>query len=67
MTESGLLATMVDYWHYTGDATYNDVVAHGLLSQASPTDEFITTAHHFGLVRLKFTSNHFGKDLTFLN
>jgi len=32
---------MVDYWHYTGDTTYNDVVAQAILSQASPTNDFM--------------------------
>jgi len=32
---------MVDYWYYTGDTTYNDVVAQAILSQASPTNDFM--------------------------
>ncbi|KAM9884202.1 glycosyl hydrolase family 76 [Verticillium dahliae] len=29
-----MMSTLVDYWHLTGDGTYNDVVAKGLLHQA---------------------------------
>lgn len=29
---------MIDYWHYT---TYNDVVTQALLSQISPTNDFM--------------------------
>jgi mannan endo-1,6-alpha-mannosidase len=37
----GLLGGMVEYWHHTGDATYNDVVARGILSQAGPGNDFM--------------------------
>jgi mannan endo-1,6-alpha-mannosidase len=36
-----MLGGMVEYWHYSGDATYNDVVARGLLSQAGPGNDFM--------------------------
>lgn len=42
---------MVDYWHYTGDASYNDVVAQAILSQASPTKDFMMPAQIKDLVR----------------
>lgn len=32
---------MVEYWHYTRDTSYNDVVAQAILAQASPTDDFM--------------------------
>lgn len=32
---------MIEYWHYTGDTSYNDVVAQAILAQASPTDDFM--------------------------
>ena len=32
---------MVDYWYYTEDPTYNEVVAQAILSQASPTNDFM--------------------------
>lgn len=33
--------TMVQYWFYTGDTSYNEVVAAAILSQASPTNDFM--------------------------
>lgn len=41
---------MVDYWYYTGDSTYNDVVAQAILSQASPTNNFMMANQRFDLV-----------------
>ncbi|MCJ1431703.1 hydrolase 76 protein [Xylographa pallens] len=35
---------MIDYWHYTNDSTYNDVVTQALLSQVSPTEDFMPPA-----------------------
>lgn len=36
-----MFGTMVDYWAYTGDTSYNDVVQQALLSQTnSPDDDF---------------------------
>ena len=32
---------MVEYWHYTGDASYNGVVSQAILAQASPTNDFM--------------------------
>ena len=43
---------MVDYWHYTGDTTYNDVVAQAILSQASPTKDFMMMAQIKDLVAI---------------
>lgn len=39
----GLFGIMVDYWYYTGDTTYNDVVSQGLLSQIGPDDNYMPT------------------------
>lgn len=40
--EAGALwGTMVDYWKYTGDGTYNDVVQAALLSQAGPDRNYM--------------------------
>ena len=41
---------MVEYWHYTGDDSYNDVVAQAILAQASPTDDFMMPEQTFDLV-----------------
>lgn len=32
--------TMIDYWHYTGDDTWNDKVIFGLLGQAGENHDF---------------------------
>ncbi|KAL8873158.1 MAG: hypothetical protein Q9174_001327 [Haloplaca sp. 1 TL-2023] len=34
---------MVQYWYYTGDDTYNDVVTKGLLFQTSPDNDYMPT------------------------
>ena len=40
--EAGALwGGMVEYWHYTGDASYNGVVSQAILAQASPTNDFM--------------------------
>ncbi|KKZ66248.1 hypothetical protein EMCG_08019 [[Emmonsia] crescens] len=35
-----LFGTLVDYWHFTGDSSYNDIVKQGLLSQAGRNNDF---------------------------
>lgn len=37
----GMLMTMIDYYYYTGDSTYNDVVTQGMLWQAGPNNDFM--------------------------
>ncbi|KAI2625655.1 glycoside hydrolase family 76 protein [Hypoxylon sp. NC1633] len=40
--EGGALwGTMIDYWHYTGDTTYNDVVTQALLFQVGPNNDYM--------------------------
>lgn len=40
--EAGALwGTMIDYWHYTGDTTYNDVVTQALLFQVGPNQDYM--------------------------
>lgn len=40
--EAGALwGTMVDYWKYTGDSTYNDIVQASLLSQTGPDRNYM--------------------------
>lgn len=40
--ESGaLMGTLMDYYYYTGDDTYNDIVIQGMMWQASPTNDFM--------------------------
>lgn len=42
---------MVEYWHYTRDNSYNDVVAQAILAQESPTDDFMMPEEADQLVR----------------
>ena len=46
---------MAEYWHYTGDTSYNDVVAQAILAQASPTNDFMMPEEAGQLVRTHFT------------
>lgn len=40
--EAGALwGAMVEYWHYTGDTTYNDVVSEALLFQVGPNADYM--------------------------
>ncbi|KAK7751852.1 hypothetical protein SLS62_006153 [Diatrype stigma] len=40
--EGGALwGAMIDYWHYTGDTTYNDVVTQALLHQVGPDADYM--------------------------
>ncbi|KAF9880808.1 glycosyl hydrolase family 76 [Colletotrichum karsti] len=40
--EAGALwGTMIDYWHLTGDATYNDVVMQAMLHQVGPNRDYM--------------------------
>ena len=36
-----MFGQMIEYWYYTGDATYNDVVTQGLLAQIGPDKDFM--------------------------
>ena len=36
-----MFGQMIEYWFYTGDDTYNDVVTEGLLAQIAPTNDFM--------------------------
>lgn len=40
--EGGALwGAMIDYWHYTGDDTYNDLAMQGLLFQTGPQNDYM--------------------------
>jgi mannan endo-1,6-alpha-mannosidase len=39
---AGLMGTYIDYWHLTGDATYNQVVTEGMLHQVGPNNDYMT-------------------------
>lgn len=32
---------MIDYWYYTGDTTWNDLVTEGLLWQVGPAQNYM--------------------------
>lgn len=32
---------MIDYWHYTGDTTYNDIVTQAMLFQTGPNRDYM--------------------------
>jgi len=50
--EAGAMwGSMVEYWHYTGDTSYNDVVSQAILTQASPTNDFMMPEEAGQLVR----------------
>ncbi|ROT38948.1 mannan endo-1,6-alpha-mannosidase [Sodiomyces alkalinus F11] len=36
-----LMDTLIDYWHFIGDDTYNDIVTQGILHQVGPSHNFI--------------------------
>jgi mannan endo-1,6-alpha-mannosidase len=40
-----LWGTMLDYYHYTGDSSYNPVVTQALLSQVGPNYDYMVPAH----------------------
>jgi len=33
--------SLIDYWYYTGDTTYNDVTMQGMLFQTGPNDDYL--------------------------
>jgi mannan endo-1,6-alpha-mannosidase len=36
-----MLGSMIDYWYYTGDTTYNDVTSQALLFQVGPNQDYM--------------------------
>lgn len=41
--ESGaMFGAMIDYWYYTGDTSYNDVVTQAMLWQVGPREDYMT-------------------------
>ena len=36
-----MFGQMVEYWYYTGDDTYNDVVMQALLAQVGPDNDYM--------------------------
>lgn len=36
-----MFGTLIDYWYYTGDSTYNEVTTQALLFQVGPNDNYM--------------------------
>jgi mannan endo-1,6-alpha-mannosidase len=36
---------MIDYWHYTRDSTYNDVITQAMLHQVGPNEDYMPPNH----------------------
>ncbi|KAI0909282.1 glycosyl hydrolase family 76-domain-containing protein [Ustulina deusta] len=36
-----LMGSLIDYWYYTGDTTYNDIAQKGMLHQVGPYNDFM--------------------------
>lgn len=46
--ESGAVwGGMIEYWHYTNDTSYNNVTSQALVSQISPTNDFMPVKQQF--------------------
>ena len=56
-----MFGQMVEYWYYTGDDTYNDVVMQALLAQVGPNNDFMppnqTKTEVGTLLWLRFTAD----------
>jgi len=44
-----MFGSLIDYWYYTGDSTYNDVVSQGLLFQTGPDNDYLPTNQTNGM------------------
>ena len=36
-----MMGCLIDYWYYTGDGTYNDIVTQGMLFQVGPDNDYM--------------------------
>jgi mannan endo-1,6-alpha-mannosidase len=36
-----MFGSLVDYWYYTGDSSYNEVTMQGILAQVGPQNDFM--------------------------
>ncbi len=41
--------TLLDYWHYTNDSTYNDLMEEGILFQTGDNWDFLTPNQTIGM------------------
>jgi mannan endo-1,6-alpha-mannosidase len=54
---------MVSYWHYTGDASYNNITYNALVSQIGPTGDFVMLSESFDEVRIICRKEYICKNL----
>ncbi|KAK3348631.1 glycoside hydrolase family 76 protein [Lasiosphaeria hispida] len=40
-----MMGTYIDYWHFTGDPSYNHVITEGMLHQTGPNDDYMPPNH----------------------
>ncbi|KUI74404.1 Mannan endo-1,6-alpha-mannosidase DCW1 [Cytospora mali] len=58
--EGGALwGTMIDYWHFTGDDTYNDVVTQAMLFQVGPNQDYMPPNGFWGMSAMTAAENNF--------
>lgn len=43
------MGTLIDYWHFTGDGTYNNLVMQGMLHQAGGDQDYMTENYTLSL------------------
>ncbi|POS75999.1 glycosyl hydrolase family 76 [Diaporthe helianthi] len=58
--EAGALwGAMIDYWHFTGDSTYNDVVTQAMLFQVGPNRDYMPPNGFWGMSAMTAAENNF--------
>ncbi|ROW00778.1 hypothetical protein VMCG_06525 [Cytospora schulzeri] len=58
--EGGALwGAMIDYWHFTGDDTYNDVVTQAMLFQVGPNKDYMPPNGFWGMSAMTAAENNF--------
>ena len=43
----GMFNSLIDYWYYTGDSTYNNITVQGVVFQAGPGNAFMVRNRWF--------------------
>ena len=49
---------LIDYWYYTGDTSYNDVVTQGMLFQTGPNNDYMPPNQTKSEVRFSDMNHH---------
>ncbi len=44
-----MFGALIDYWHYTGDTSYNQVITDGIMWQVGPSDDFMPPNQTFSM------------------